>query len=113
VTNTQVVAFNWTGTSWSQPLSQYTNVSSSGTGGTISPNGSSVVTPGSNITFTASPNFSYIINQWLLDSSVVQTGGTNYTLNNIQANHTIQVTFTHVLTFIINSPPTTLQIYQP
>lgn len=65
---------------------------SSGGNGTISPN--TVQITGSNpVTFTARPNTGYIVNQWLLDGSLVQTGGTTYTLSNITANHSVEVTF--------------------
>jgi hypothetical protein len=48
---------------------------------------------GSNQVFTATPNSNYAVNQWLLDGSIAQTGGTNYTLANVQTNHTLEVTF--------------------
>ena len=77
---------------------QYTVTPSAGTGGTISPSTAQVVNSGSNITFTAAPASQYLINQWLLDGTPVQTGGATYTLSNITANHTVQVTFTPPLT---------------
>jgi len=65
---------------------------SSAGNGTISPN--TVQTPGSNsVTFFATPNSGYIVNQWLLDGSLVQTGGTTYTISNLTANHSLEVTF--------------------
>ena len=39
-----------------------------------------------------------MVNQWLVDSGVVQTGGASYTLPNIQVNHSVQVTFTYAPT---------------
>jgi hypothetical protein len=33
------------------------------------------------------------VDQWLVDGSVVQTGGTNFTLDNVIANHSVRVTF--------------------
>jgi autotransporter-associated beta strand protein len=74
---------------------QYTITASAGSGGTIAPNGSFTVSAGTNLTFTATPNPSYAVNQWLLDGSVAQTGGTNYTLANVQVGHTVQVSFTY------------------
>ena len=46
------------------------------------------------MTLTATPNTGYTVNTWSLDGTVVQTGGTTYTLSNIVANHTVAVTFT-------------------
>jgi formylglycine-generating enzyme required for sulfatase activity len=75
---------------------QYTVSASAGSGGTISPNGSIAENAGSSQLFTASPNANYTVNQWIEDGSVVQTGGITYTLSNIQAAHSVQVTFTYV-----------------
>ena len=77
---------------------QYTLNASAGSGGSISPNGIFSVNAGASQTFTATANASYVVNQWLLDGSVVQTGGTSYALNNIQAGHAVQVTFTYATT---------------
>ena len=74
----------------------YTISASAGSGGSISPNGTFTKNAGDNQAFTASPSANYVVNQWLVDSGVVQTGGTSYTLYNIQAGHTVQVTFTYV-----------------
>ena len=75
---------------------QYTITASAGSGGNISPSGSFSKTTGSSQAFTASPNANYVVNQWLVDSGVVQNGGSVYTLSNIQANRSVQVTFTYV-----------------
>ncbi|MHC5101623.1 MAG: InlB B-repeat-containing protein, partial [Planctomycetota bacterium] len=42
--------------------------------------------------FTATPDAGFEVDQWLLDGSPVQTGGTPYTLTNITADHTVSVT---------------------
>jgi hypothetical protein len=85
---------------WVPATTGYTLTASAGNGGTVSPSGSFIVTAGADQTFTATPNASQVVNHWLLDGSIVQTGGTNYTLNNIQANHSVHVTFNHSLTTI-------------
>ena len=83
---------------------QYTITASAGSGGTISPNGSFSKTAGDSQTFTATPNANYVVNQWTVDSSVAQSGGTSYTLANIQAGHSVQVTFTYAPTqYTINA----------
>jgi len=77
---------------YSQPP-EFTITASDGGGGSISPSGSITKTAGSSQTFTATPNANYIVNEWLVDGGVVQSGGTTYTLSNIQSNRTVQVTF--------------------
>lgn len=48
---------------------------------------------GTDITLVATPSAGFAVDQWLMDGTVVQTGGMSYHLLNVQANHTIQVTF--------------------
>ncbi|CAM2771382.1 hypothetical protein LEAN103870_02215 [Legionella anisa] len=73
------------------PVQQFTVTPSAGANGAISPAIPQVVNAGSSLTFRATPNAGFGVNQWLLDGNVVQNGGTSYQLNNIQANHTVQV----------------------
>ncbi len=96
-----------------QPLvQQFTVTPSAGASGSISPATAQVVNAGSSLTFTATPNTGFGINQWLLDGNVVQNGGTTFQLNNIQANHALEVTFnqttlspsTQNLALSINAP---------
>lgn len=94
------------------PVQQFTVTPSAGANGSISPATPQVVNAGSSLTFTATPNTGFGVNQWLLDGNVVQNGGTTFQLNNIQANHTVGVTFnqttlsplTQNLALSINSP---------
>ena len=94
------------------PVQQFTVTPSAGANGSISPATPQVVNAGSSLTFTATPNTGFGVNQWLLDGNVVQNGGTTFQLNNIQANHTVEVTFnqttlsplTQNLALSINSP---------
>lgn len=72
---------------------QFTINASAGAHGTIAPSGTQTVNEGSSITFTATPQPGYLVYQWLLDGNLVQTGGTSFTLSNITANHTVQVSF--------------------
>jgi hypothetical protein len=93
-------------------VQQFTVTPSAGANGSISPATAQVVNVGSSLTFTATPNTGFGVNQWLLDGNVVQNGGTSFQLNNIQANHAIEVTFnqttlsplTQNLALSINSP---------
>lgn len=76
---------------------QYTVTPGTGVNGTISPSVAQVVNSGDNLTFTATPASGYQINQWLLDGSVAQLGGTRYTLSNITSDHTVSATFSTVV----------------
>jgi hypothetical protein len=86
---------------------QYTINASAGSGGSISPSGSITKNSGDSQVFTATPNANYTVNQWLLDSGAVQTGGTSYSLNNIQSPHSVQVTFTQASSPNIGNPKLT------
>jgi len=74
-----------------------TITASAGLGGAISPNGVFGKNPGTSQVFTAIPLPGFTINQWLVDGNVVQTGGSSYTLSNIQVAHSVQVTFTQTI----------------
>ena len=71
----------------------YTLISSSGSNGAISPSGASAVNSGGSHGYAATPDTGYAVNQWLLDSSPVQSGGDVFTLTNVTSDHTISVTF--------------------
>ncbi len=75
-------------------VSQYTINSSAGPGGSVSPVGSFLVNGGDSVTFTATPQTGYQVSTWSLDGVAVQTGGLTYYLPEIQASHSVQVTFT-------------------
>ncbi len=78
---------------YNRVLPQFSITASAGAGGVISPTGTFNKSIGDSQLFTATPNASNLVSQWLVDAAVVQTGGSNYTLSNIQTNHTVQVTF--------------------
>lgn len=65
---------------------------------TISPNKQQTVVAHSNLTFTATPNSGYQVYQWLVDGNPSQWGGATFKLNDITANHTIEVTFNQAAT---------------
>ena len=83
----------------------YTITASAGSNGTISPSGAVVVNPGSNKTFTITPNTGYQVSQVTVDS-VGQGAITTYTFNNITANHTISATFSQKVNTITASAAT-------
>jgi hypothetical protein len=74
-------------------LPTYTITASAGANGSILPSGSITTNAGVNLTFTATPAANFTVDTWSVDSAPVQTGGANYTLMNIQAAHTVSVTF--------------------
>ncbi|MBL8265508.1 InlB B-repeat-containing protein [Steroidobacter sp.] len=66
---------------------------SAGANGSISPSTAQAVNEGGSIAFTATPDSSYAVSQWLVNGSLAQTGGSVYSLTNVSANATVQVTF--------------------
>jgi hypothetical protein len=74
--------------------SGYIVTPSAGSNGSISPNTAQRITSGSSVSFTATPNSGYTVNDWTVDGTVAQTGGTQFILSSVTTNHTVQVTFT-------------------
>jgi|GEM_PF-610076 C1A family cysteine protease len=72
---------------------RFTITATAGPNGSIFPNGIIARSIGGSVPFTATSNIGYFIDEWYLDSNLVQTGGNTYTLTNITANHTVYVTF--------------------
>jgi hypothetical protein len=80
---------------------------SSGPNGSVAPNGVFDVNIGQNLTFTATADDGFMVDQWRVDSNLAQIGGVNYTLSDIQANHTVYVTFRPIVSTLYvdaNSP---------
>lgn len=75
------------------PRPSYTITPSAGPHGTISPNTPQSVASGGSLTFTATPDSGYLVNQWLVDGALAQTGGATFTLSNITANHNVALVF--------------------
>lgn len=75
------------------PVQQYTVTPVPTVNGSISPDTPQVVNAGATLTFNATPDSGYGVNQWHVDSTQTQTGGTTYQLTNITANHSVSVTF--------------------
>lgn len=75
------------------PVQRYAVSPSAGSNGVVYPTSTQIVNAGASLTFTATPSPGYGVDQWLVDGSLVQTGGTTYQLTNITANHTIRATF--------------------
>jgi hypothetical protein len=71
----------------------YTVTPSAGTNGSISPNGPQTVVKGSSVAFTATPASNYLVQQWLVNGKVAQTGGATYTLHSVTNTNAVAVTF--------------------
>lgn len=76
-------------------ISSYTITASAGTGGSISPNGTTTINSGGSQAYTITPNVGYYTVSVTVDGAVVASnmGSYNYTFSNVTANHTIAATF--------------------
>lgn len=73
-------------------IDTHTITASAGSGGTISPSGTTQVNWSGTQSYTITPNPGYHVSDVLVDSSSVGTA-TSYSFTNVTANHTIAVTF--------------------
>lgn len=76
------------------PFAQYVITPFAGPNGVITPNTPVIVTAGSNVTFTATPNTGFQVDQWLVDGGIAQIGGSTFTLSSIITNHNVEALFT-------------------
>jgi len=72
---------------------KYRICASAGPHGAIAPSGCAYIPWGSDVTFSAEADTGYAVDQWILDGSVAQTGGSGHTLVDVDASHTLEVTF--------------------
>lgn len=77
-----------------------------GAEGSISPSTAQVVNSGDSITFTATPDAGYGVDEWSVDGIVAQSGGTTFELTNITANHIVSVSFLSLTTTLTASVST-------
>ena len=75
----------------------YTLSASAGSGGSISPSGSTVVSQGASQTYAITPNTNYYIVSVSVDGAVVASNVMtySYTFSDVTANHTISATFAY------------------
>ncbi len=73
-------------------IDTFTITASAGTGGTIDPAGVTTKDYGTSQTYTFTPDMNYSVQDIFIDSVSVGSGG-GYEFTNIDANHTIEVTF--------------------
>ena len=83
-------------------LPSYTVTVNSNNGGSVTPSGEQTVYEGNNFTFTATPNDCYEIASVTVDGNAVTLTNNSYTINNVTANHTVNVTFNQ-LTYTITA----------
>ncbi len=83
----KLFTFNQSGTQ------SYTITASAGTGGTITPSGSTSIASGASQTYTISPATGYTVSSVTVDGASVGAV-TTYTFSNVTANRTIAATFT-------------------
>ncbi len=85
-------------------VNSYILTPQAGPNGSISPNTPQPVAAGGSYTFTATPATGYSVDTWSVDGTVQQTGGTQFTLSQVNASHTILVTFNSPLTGLTMTP---------
>lgn len=76
------------------PIARYLITPIAGMNGSINPTAPQTALAGSSLNFTATPNAGYQVDQWLLDGGLAQSGGSTFTVSDIDANHTVEATFT-------------------
>ncbi|MBQ1654751.1 MAG: choice-of-anchor J domain-containing protein, partial [Bacteroidales bacterium] len=81
-------------------LPSYTVTVNAGNGGSVTPNGTQTVYEGNNFTFTVTPNDCYEVASVTVDGNNVNLTNNQYTISNVTANHTVNVTFSQ-LTYTI------------
>jgi hypothetical protein len=87
------------------PANSYTLSASAGSGGSISPSGSTVVSQGASQTYAITPNTNYYIVSVSVDGAVVASNVMtySYTFSDVTANHTISATFAYCTKLITAS----------
>lgn len=87
-----------------RPTGSYTIIASAGPEGSINPGGAVPIPDGGSQTFSAVPQPGHAVEEWRLDGTVVQAGGASYTLDDVRASHTLEVSFMpQPATFVVNA----------
>ncbi len=85
-------------------LPRYNVTVNAGNGGSVTPNGEQTVYEGNDFTFTATPNDCYEIASVTVDGNNVSLNANNsYTISNVTADHTVNVTFNQITYTIMAS----------
>lgn len=86
----------------------YTVTPNSDANGTISPSTPQEVAYGHSTSFTATPNTNYVVDQWLVNATPAQVGGSSFTLTNVTSDTDVTVTFTSTPPAQLSVSPTSL-----
>src|SRR6185295_18190838 len=70
-----------------------TITASAGANGSIAPSGTLTRNKGANVGFSATPNNGFVVEKWSVNGVSMQTGGTSFTLSNVQENRSVTVSF--------------------
>ena len=77
-------------------IPSYTVTVNANNGGTVNPSGAQTVSEGRNFTFSVTPNDCYEIASVTVDGNNVNLTNNQYTISNVTANHTVNVTFSQI-----------------
>ena len=91
---------------YEQKNCNFTITPSATAGGNISPSTPQTIPQNSNITFTAIPDNCKEVDVWKINNIPVQTSGNTYTIQNVQSDQTVEVSF-KTTTYTITPLPTT------
>ena len=88
----------------------YTVSPSADKNGSINPSEPQMVPTGGNIIFTATPATNYQVSQWTVNGTVVQSGGSAYTLQNVTSSSEVGVSFSAIPIVVTNSVASPISI---
>ena len=91
----------------------YTLQASANGRGSLTPTGAVVVVYGDNQSFTATPALGHDVVVWSLDGQRVLTNQPTFTVFNVQANHTVQVSFSAPVLALVLTPTNTCVVSWP
>jgi len=86
----------------------FTVTPTAGVNGTISPSTPQSVAYGNSVIFTAAGNQNYVVDQWLVNATPAQVGGSNFTLDQVTSDTAVSVTFSQTPPAQLSRTPTTL-----
>lgn len=81
----------------------YTIVTSAGLNGSVDPNGPTLVAEQQTVQFTATPDSGYLVDKWYLDGAPLDIFGPVCTLESIDSNHALHVTFENQVTHLVTA----------
>jgi hypothetical protein len=77
----------------SAPPQTFTVTPTAGAGGAINPDAPFVVNSGAGANLTATPTTDFLVDQWLVNGALAQTGGVSFSLADVAADVTVHVSF--------------------